>query len=140
MNLEQITFLKQFLETTKTISVWELKNKKDRTLIYGYTCERHTFHLYLKNEKFYCVVYDHDKNFLYSKLVTETIGVDDCFPNKRVYPESCDFEFAILLASKNSRPTYLAFNPEREEKVKHLQFHGEIVDDVIENAIPETTL
>lgn len=49
-----------------------------------------------------------------------------------VYPESCDFEFTILLASKNARPTYLAFNPDRYEKVKDLQYHGE--------TIPETDL
>lgn len=131
MNEQQVTFLKQLLETTKTVSVWELKNKKDRTLIYGYTTDRHTFHLYLKNEKFFVAIYNHDKTFL-SKQTTETLNVEDCFPNKRIYPESCDFEFAILLASKNARPTYLAFNPDRFEKVKDLQYHGE--------TIPETNI
>lgn len=85
----------------------------------------------------FLALYDHQKNIL-SSLSTETIDVNDCFPNKRVYPESCDFEFAILLASKNARPTYLAFNPEREEKVKHLQFHGEILGE--DNTIETNTL
>ena len=128
MNLQQTTFLSQYLESTSTVKVCELKNKSDRTLMYGYTCERNTFHLYIKNETFFCVVYDHDKNFL-SKFSTTAISVNDCFPNKRVYPESCDYEFSMLLASKNARPAYLAFNPEREEKVKNLIFHGEIITE-----------
>jgi hypothetical protein len=32
----------------------------DRTLLYGYTCERETFHVYLKNKNIYAVVYEND--------------------------------------------------------------------------------
>lgn len=38
---------------------------KDRTLLYGYTCDRETFHVYMKNQNIHVViyksVYDKDK-------------------------------------------------------------------------------
>ena len=35
-------------------------NLKDRTLLYGYTCERETFHVYIKDKEIHVVVYYND--------------------------------------------------------------------------------
>lgn len=71
-----------------------LKNKKPRTLLYGYTCARETWHVYI------------DENHVIRTV--EYIRGDDCkeilvednrqyIPNKRLYPAKCDYEFCFLL-------------------------------------------
>ena len=39
----------------------------NRTLLYGYTCERETFHVYIKDQKIYTVVYNTDYSISYEK-------------------------------------------------------------------------
>lgn len=73
------------------ITVDELKNKKDRVLIYGYTLERQTFIIRLQDGKFIKTIggdskiIEHNSNFI---------------PDKRVYPAESDYEFCSLLLSR----------------------------------------
>ena len=92
------------LELTKVITASDLINKKDRTLLYGYTCTRETFHVYLKNMKIHVVIY---QNYYVCEIVKlknmrEIIVKSniDYIPDKRLYPEACDFEFCKLLEEK----------------------------------------
>jgi hypothetical protein len=92
-------FLKITYDPT-IIHVNDLLNKNDRTLVYGYDCERTTYHLYLKDEKFFSLWYS-IKNEIFrgqSLIGVKEINAAACSPDKRVYPESCDFEFATLLS------------------------------------------
>ena len=79
-------------------------SKVNRTLLYGYTCERRTFHVYLKDLKIYVVVYD--KDFTANKQTPKNmrqINVTsnrDFVPDKRVYPERSDFFFCKLLRER----------------------------------------
>lgn len=75
------------------ITANDLVDKADRTLLYGYTCSRDTFHVYLKNGEIETVVYGYNQ----SPDVYEVHSNHDYVPNKRVYPEDCDVEFAKLL-------------------------------------------
>lgn len=76
----------------------------NKTLLYGYTCERKTFHVYIKNEQIYVVVYDTE----YSRGIPtpknmRQISVTsnhDYVPDKRLYPERCDYNFCKLLKEK----------------------------------------
>ena len=109
-----------------------LVDKKDRTLLYGYTCNKETWHVYIKDEQIHIVVYDFEwddklKKHKPSKL-REIIPFSNCdfIPNKRLYPETCDFEFCkLLLEYLNQDYTCLPFTAwqEREE----LCFYGEIL-------------
>jgi len=47
-------------------------------------------------------------------------------PSKRVYPESCDFEFCKLLQQHGVVIPFTTWSPERYEQVKDKLFHGEI--------------
>jgi hypothetical protein len=72
--------------------------------LYGYTCERKTFHVYVKNEQIYTVVYDTE----YSRAVPKPVNMrqieiksnHDYVPDKRLYPERCDYNFCLLLKEK----------------------------------------
>jgi len=76
----------------------------NKTLLYGYTCERETFHVYIKNEQIYVVVYSTEyvkgaptpKNMRQIKVTSNR----DYVPDKRLYPERCDYNFCKLLKEK----------------------------------------
>ena len=76
----------------------------NKTLLYGYTCERETFHVYIKNEQIYVVVYNNDystdkikpKNMRQIKVTSN----HDYVPDKRLYPERCDYNFCMLLKER----------------------------------------
>ena len=44
-------------EIPPVINIDDLTNQKDRTLLYGYTCERDSWHVYIKNHKIYTIFY-----------------------------------------------------------------------------------
>jgi hypothetical protein len=73
-----------------------LKNQKNRTLLYGYTCDRETWHVYLKDGGIFTVKYQSDK---LPSLIDVRIN-EDYVPDKRLYPERCDFEFCELFKNK----------------------------------------
>ena len=76
----------------------------NKTLLYGYTCERDTFHVYIKNEQIYTVVYQNE----YYRGVIKPINMRqvkinsnrDYIPDKRLYPERCDYNFCKLLKER----------------------------------------
>ena len=76
----------------------------DRTLLYGYTCERETFHVYLKDNEIFVVIYNTEyyrgaptpRNMRRIKVTSNR----DYVPNKRLYPERCDYVFCKMLKDK----------------------------------------
>lgn len=108
----------------RTIRIDELKNKKPRTLIYGYNQERETIHIYTDGERFFRVQYSVDR-FISGQNVEE-IRVDDCAPSKRAYPECCDFEFCSLIKDKGKYISFTTINKEREKK----DFYGLKIEEI----------
>jgi hypothetical protein len=76
----------------------------NRTLLYGYTCERETFHVYMKDQKIYTVVYttDYSTNNPKPKNLRqiEVKSNRDFIPDKRLYPERCDYHFCQALKER----------------------------------------
>jgi len=112
------------------ITAKDLINQKDRTLLYGYTCSRETFHVYIKNFKIHTVVYQNDytSDIVKPKNMRE-ININDNFyyiPDKRLYPEACDFEFSKLLKEKDYSLPFTFFNEEREIS----DFYGFTLEDI----------
>lgn len=70
---------------------------RDRTLIYGYDVNRLTFHLYLQTGTIHRIIYNGSTNAIYEDFDYGEFYLADCLPNKRVYPEACDFGFCQLL-------------------------------------------
>jgi len=101
MNINELNELNEIKPIEDYIRVEHLSDEDDRTLLYGYDCERNTWHTYLKDSIFYHVVYD-SKGLI---LRRENYGfeikfLNNIIPNKRLYPECCDFEFCKLLKEK----------------------------------------
>jgi hypothetical protein len=109
---------------TNLIRVSELKNKTPRTLVYGYTLDRSSFHVYLDSEGLlHRRIYKKEtkRNEHISATEVESYKI---VPSKRTYPECCDFEFAMLMGYKSVDLNFTTFNP----NIKPQQFHGLTAD------------
>jgi hypothetical protein len=85
----------------------------NRTLLYGYTCERETFHVYIKNKQIYVIVYNTEYYRGGPRPVNmrqiEVKSNRDYVPDKRLYPERCDYHFCKLLKEKGIDLPFTAF-------------------------------
>ena len=139
MNQEQF---QQLLTPIYThIEVSDLINRSDRTLIYGYTCDRETFHVYLKEEMFHKIIYNHsyklvsDEGEINPRVIQlEVIETESFYsaapnkfiPNKRVYPERCDYELCNLLKNKGVVIPFTSWSDNFESK----QYYGLLIDGI----------
>ena len=119
---EKLTSKKQDIEV-------KFFNLNPRTLLYGYTCARDTFHVYFDDESYVNkFIYDYYNKTLFHKKYEILTNVDlgDLVPDKRVYPESTDYEFLLILLTNQVYVPFTCYDEERYESVKDLQYHGEV--------------
>lgn len=93
MNKEELETLEYIDSHPVLININDLTGRGDRTLLYGYDCNRNSWHVYIYKLKIYGCKYAHDG-------LTERIKFtenSDYVPNKRLHPECCDYEFCCLL-------------------------------------------
>jgi hypothetical protein len=117
MNKEQFHDLTDMTEINKFITGSDLKDVTNRTLLYGYTCARDTWHVYLKNGHITTVVYKHDEK----PTLVEVVENRYYIPSKRLYPECCDYEFCKLLKEKEEYLPFTTWQDRPEQK----QYWGE---------------
>lgn len=101
---------------------------KDRTLLYGYTCERKTFHTYLKDMEIHVVVYDVNYSGKPHPVGMKEIEVhsnQDYVPDKRLYPETCDYTFCKLLKRLGIELPFTTYNEDRPKA----NFYGFTLED-----------
>lgn len=121
MNENQFKHLESVEARPITISISDLTCHKGKTLIWGYTAERDSFHVYLFDRKIHVYCYMLDLKTIYYAAATE-VRIEDCLPNKRIYPEACDYEFCRRL---KERGVYLPFTTWDGAR-KWQQFHGKL--------------
>ncbi|MBD3004629.1 hypothetical protein [Streptomyces sp. 5-10] len=96
----------------------------DRTLLYGYTCNRNTWHVYLQAGEIHLLVYEDVNKRIIWHQQHEIWDSQSLVPDKRVYPESTDFQFARMLQHQHVDVQYLPFDQGRHDRVRGLLFHG----------------
>lgn len=102
------------------LTVDDLTDKTPRTLLYGYTADRKTWHVYLEPDTLKIVTVSYkDTDRLRKIHVTYN---DDFVPTKRLFPEACDYEFTKLLFHRGVKMPFSNWNPHRE----HRTFHGAV--------------
>ena len=117
MTREEYEALQRIMRIDSKIRVTELLDLTPRMLIYGYDCDRNTFSLSLIETPNGGLEFER-KLVKYPDTVleyttTKEINIHSCVPNKRIYPDRCDFEFCTLL---HNREVYLPFTTFRDEK------------------------
>jgi len=132
MTKEEYQQLSQVMpKPEKTINVSDLANQEPRTLLWGYTTERLSHHIYIKDGLMHLFQYEgrsswsglgHKFYMFGPELPIETIIPAEL---KRLYPEACDAEFCGLLRGMGSYLPFTTWNDKREPQ----QYHGEVFVD-----------
>lgn len=98
----------------------------DKTLMYGYTCERKTFHVYVKDGEIYVVTYNNDYSTdkVRPKNMEQIIVRSnyDYVPDKRLYPERCEYHFCRMLKEKGVNLPFTTWNDNIDENCKYYGF------------------
>lgn len=102
----------------------------DRTLIYGYTCDRDTVHVYLTDGELHYVLsggaagqrggilrYEHG-----TSLPAELLR-----PNKRAYPARTDLTAALRMAQLGFELSFVGFNADERQHITD-GFYGLVAD------------
>lgn len=106
MNKQEIEFLKKFAFRQTIISVDDLDDKSDRTLLYGYISTRHTWHVYLKDGVITTLMYFGNDDIDVAEIMSNSQFV----PDKRLYPTKCDFEFCKLLIAHGEHLPFTTYD------------------------------
>ena len=111
MNREEYESLKDVDPEIAMIDIDMLEDKSDRTLIYGYTCDRRDFHVFIDFGMIHVFVYGDGyplrEDYYASDYKYEP---QELVPDKRIYPEACDFEFCKLLKKFNIPLCFTSWN------------------------------
>ena len=121
VNKSEYEKIQSVVNIKPTISVEEVSGEP-RTLLWGYNFERHSWHVYWKNESIYLWIYSNEKEDGEFFEVSDSIDPHLLIPPKRLYPEACDYEFCRLLVFKGCDLCFTTLNDKREKK----QFYGRI--------------
>lgn len=127
MDKKQYEILCEMERVPVRASSKELRNQEPRTLIYGYTCDRDTFHVYLGEDGIHLVVYNYHGMLALHCRESEGIPLEDCVPDKRVYPEACDYEFCLILKRAGVNIPFTTWSEGRETAL----FHGKRVEELV---------
>jgi hypothetical protein len=126
MNRDQYESLHKWDPESLIIRASDLQ-RPDRTLLYGYTCNRDTWHVYLKDGFIHRLEYT-ARGAVLKHDALSAWEASRLVPDKRVYPESTDLVFARMLKRIVSHIPFLPFQEARYERVKHRTFHGMLAD------------
>ena len=89
-------------------------NQSDRTLVFGYTADKDTFHVYLEAGIIHKVVYNFRGELLAHKSQSDGLQYAECAQAKRLYPETCDFDFCSLLKRRGISLSFYIWTANRE--------------------------
>lgn len=111
MNREQLDKLQHpVAHPVDHVGAAQLADRTPRTLLYGYTCERNSFHVYLDEDRYiHRVIYDYDKLVIAHDYALE-LPAELCVPDKRIYAEHSDYEFCLVLHHMGLHLPFTTFN------------------------------
>lgn len=89
-------------------------NQAERTLVYGYTADKDTLHVYLEAGVIHKVVYNFKGELLLHKTERDGLMYAECAQAKRIYPETCDFDFCALLKRRGVALSFYVWANNRE--------------------------
>jgi hypothetical protein len=98
----------------RLIDHMDLSNRDNRTLLYGYTREHRTWHVYIKHGVIHTVEYGFNGN-----PIEQKVGCSQYYiPTKFLCPESCDLDFCALLMNQGIYLPFTTFTEGADEQRK----------------------
>jgi hypothetical protein len=126
MDQKQLEALTRHEETVRTAIYLQAKDytsnatRDPKTLLYGYTCDRETHHVFQDHYgHIYIYVYRNNLDKPETSIRKADVSgdgiesLDELVPNKRLYPQYCDFDFCVYL---KERGVHLPFTKWEEPK------------------------
>lgn len=116
VDFDKFETLKKGVSPFKIVASDFTFNYIPRTLLYGYTSDRKSWHVYMDTD--YLVrryVYEHGKEDQ-GDLLSSFSALSDLVPDKRLYPECCDFAFCLYLCKKSIYLPFSKFDERNEFK------------------------
>lgn len=104
-----------------------LYNQAPRTLLFGYTGDKDTVHVYLVDGTIHKVVYNFKGHLIEHKSQAQGLLFSECAAVKRLYPEACDFEFCSVLKRRGVHLSFYNWNDKREPAA----FHGKRLEELV---------
>ncbi|MGX9980660.1 hypothetical protein [Methylobacterium fujisawaense] len=125
MTQQEYDDLQDTVPLCPVVSARDLADQSDRTLLWGYTTDRRSWHVFLREGVIELYVYG--RGWMGEDLPPDHMGdaawpMEMLVPNKRLYPEACDREFCELLMRYGIHLPFTTFNAAREPK----QFYGDV--------------
>jgi hypothetical protein len=130
MNQQEYEQLRTNTVERKVLGLVDLVNRTPRTLIYGYNIDREDFHVYIGADNLiHILLYSErdgakegePKYYELHHRFGECGGAEentDFVPSKRVYPESCDYEFCQVLKRYGVNIPFTTFTEGADERRK----------------------
>lgn len=124
MTKDEMASLQEVRENRLELKIGMLQDRTDRTLLLGYTCNRADWHVYIQDGGIR--LYTHGGLQDSTRYVRkEEYDPQELVPDKRLYPETCDFEFCKLLLEMGVSLPFTTYNEHREPG----RYYGEIACD-----------
>lgn len=124
MNSEEFDEINKINGMPMWLSVDDLTDKSDRTLLYGYTSNRDTWHVYTLGGEIHLHVYGHkDETIFHVNHGSVVRAVVDIIPDKRLYPAACDAQACLLLVGRGAYFPFTEFDDRAERR-----FYGIVAD------------
>lgn len=99
-----------------------------RTLLFGYTVERDAHHVYQEEGELHLVVYKGD--VLIQHEAGAALPAENLVPNKRLYPERCNYVFSRMLKTLGFSLPFTNYDDEAAERTKDDKLHGLRLQDL----------
>ncbi|MFE9424366.1 hypothetical protein ACFYNO_15510 [Kitasatospora sp. NPDC006697] len=138
MNLGELTELLSLQNQPRILSTADIAGP-DRTLAYGYTTQRVSWHCYLHSGNIHVLSYSGPTGAVVSHHARPSWDVAELTPGKRVYPESVDAGFARLLLERGQELPFARFDEKRHARVAALTFHGALWDAATGTLLQDAT-
>jgi len=110
----------------------DFADQTPRTLAYGYTCERDSFHVYIQDGAINKVVYrfaEPASVLIEHKHEREGLLLTECVPDKRLYPELCDFAFCALLKARGVEMSFTTWKDRTPTELGR-RYHGQLLEQL----------
>lgn len=119
MDFQQYEKLSEFRNTERPVMIAYKDaqffiDSKEGTLLWGYTCERYSFHVYLKDNKIHRLIYNKTENKILDYICGDELKAEDLYPDKRTYPEATSYDFMMALLKAGQEPSVTRFDDNRE--------------------------
>ena len=141
MDFQQLKALEHHEEEVSTLIRLQASDytrhsdRNPKTLLYGYTCERDTHHVF-QDFNGYIYVYVYRPNGLKDETVIRKVDVyvdgikslQELVPDKRLYPQYCDYDFCVYLKERGVNLPFTTYDPPRKGSPRNPKscFAGEI--------------